>query len=78
MPLVLNVADQLRGIETVRCVNSFIEGDRLVTLIKELKGNIEGQEPPRIRGVVINSCSGITQNDCDAMATCLEKLVIYI
>jgi hypothetical protein len=78
MPLILAIADQLRLVETIRCANSFIEGECLVTLVKRLTDTTTNQSPSNLKMVVIDCCSGITRRDCELIAASVEKLVVYV
>jgi hypothetical protein len=78
MPLVLAIAEKLRHVEIIRCVNSFIEGECLVSLVKLLKDTNASQSPSRLNKVILDHCSGITRRDCEAIASSVEKLVVYV
>jgi hypothetical protein len=78
MPLILAIADKLRLVETIRCADSFIEGECLVTLVKLLTDTTVNQTPSKLKMVIVDRCSGITQRDCELIAASVEKLVVYV
>jgi hypothetical protein len=78
MPLILAIADKLRLVETIRCADSFIEGECLVTLVKLLMDTTANQSPSKLKTVIVDRCSGITQRDCELIAASVEKLVVYV
>lgn len=78
IPLVLEIRDSLRMVEIIRCVDSFIEGECLVALVRLLKDTNANSIPSRLTTVVIDSCTGITRRDCEQIATLVEKLVVRV
>jgi hypothetical protein len=78
MPLILAIADQLRLLETIRCADSFIEGECLVTLVKRLTDTTTNQSPSKLKKVIVDCCSGITRRDCELIAASVEKRIVYV
>jgi hypothetical protein len=78
MPLILAIADQLRLVETIRCADSFIEGECLVALVKRLTDATTNQSPSKLKVVIVDCCSGITRHDCELITASVEKLIVYV
>jgi hypothetical protein len=78
MPLILTIVDKLRLVETIRCADSFIEGECLVTLVKLLTDTMTNQSPSKLKMVIVDCCSGITRHDCELVVASVEKLVVYV
>jgi hypothetical protein len=78
VPLILSIADHLRLVEIIRCVDSFIEGESLVTLVNLLINRNGNQTPSSLNKVIVDCCTGITRSDCEQIAEVLEKLVVQV
>jgi len=78
IPLILAVADHLHLVETIRCVDSFIKGECLVTLVKRLTDTTANQSPSNLKTVIIDCCTGITRRDCELIAASVEKFIVYV
>jgi hypothetical protein len=78
MPLILAIADQLRLVETIRCADSFIEGECLVALVGRLMDTTTNQSPSKLKVVIVDCCSGITRRDCELIVASVEKLIVLV
>jgi hypothetical protein len=71
------IIQKIRSVESLKCIDSFIQGARLVELITTLK------RPPnmvssKLEHIVIDCCTGITRDQCDAIGQMVEKLEVCV
>lgn len=78
MPIVLAIANNLRSIEIIRCIDSHIDGENFISLISQLKKTGDNQSPSEQKTIEIDCCTGITRMQCDQLATLVDKLVVHV
>jgi hypothetical protein len=72
------IVEKIRSIVTLKCVDSYIDGSRLVGLVTTLKDTIANVEGSTLGTVVIETCSGITRDDCEVVAAIVGKMEVYV
>ncbi|KIM21898.1 hypothetical protein M408DRAFT_333207 [Serendipita vermifera MAFF 305830] len=78
MPLILAISDKLRSVKVIRCVDSHIDGESLISLVSQLQKTGNNQINSKLSTVVIDCCTGITRVQCEQLAGLVEKLVIHV
>ncbi|KIM22052.1 hypothetical protein M408DRAFT_29059 [Serendipita vermifera MAFF 305830] len=78
MLIVLAIANNLRSVEIIRCVDSHIDGENFISLISQLKKTGDDQNPSKLKTIDIDCCTGITRMQCDQLATLVDKLVVHV
>jgi hypothetical protein len=77
MTPVGDIVDKMGSIESLRCVDSVINGSELVKLVSAPKGatNTTGS---KLEHVVIDCCARITWDQCEEVNAFVDKLEIYV
>jgi hypothetical protein len=78
MLLLNEIVEKIRSIVTLKCVDSYIDGSRLVGLVATLKDTIANAEGSTLGTIVIDTCSGITRDDCEVVAAMMDKMEVYV
>ncbi|KIM21891.1 hypothetical protein M408DRAFT_299763 [Serendipita vermifera MAFF 305830] len=66
----------MRSIVKLKCINSIIDGSSLVCLVKKLT-SMEASSTAALETVIIDCCSGVTREDCDAIRRLVKKMKVY-
>ncbi|KIM22056.1 hypothetical protein M408DRAFT_333106, partial [Serendipita vermifera MAFF 305830] len=78
IPLILAISDKLRSVKVIRCVDSHVDGESLISLVSQLKKTGGNQISSQLKTIVLDCCTGITLVQCEQLAGLVEKLVIHV
>jgi hypothetical protein len=65
------------SIESLGCVDSVINGSELVKFVSGLKDTTKATTS-KLEHIVIDCCTGITRDQCDAVTALVGKMEVYV
>ncbi|KIM28719.1 hypothetical protein M408DRAFT_131809 [Serendipita vermifera MAFF 305830] len=71
------IVAQMRSISTLHLVDSHIDGTRLFDIIDTLKDTTQAEDS-LMSEVVVDCCSGITRDECEAIANMVGKVEVCV
>ena len=74
---ISDIVENILSFETLRIVDSAIDGSKLFKVIKNIKKETR-KTVSKLDTVVIHCCSGITRNQCDSIGQLVNKMEIYV
>ena len=73
---ISHIVENMHSIETWRIADSSIDGSKLLEVIQNMKKETS-TTGSKLETVMIDCCSGITRNQCEAIGQLVNKIEIY-